>query len=149
MGIEFDKEMVLDHPELDRHHAVLFARLASAVGTLDGTTAEVESAVSRFADELLSHLAGEEALMEETAFPDRKRHRSAHELFVADFLQMRTELREKGPTPLVAEWIRTRIPEWLRFHVRVNDSVFAAHLARRRPQPGDARQRTPDRRFRS
>lgn len=144
MSSEFTSEMVLDQPELDREHALLMTRLGNLAGALDGSRAEAEEAAAAFADQLMAHLAAEEALMEETLYPERGRHKSAHELFVADFLQMREELREKGLTPLVVGWVQTRIPEWLRFHIRVNDVPLAAHLARRRPQPGDALRRKGD-----
>lgn len=145
MSTDWTREMALDHEELDRQHASLFARLGTVSALLDaGTRAELERAVSALGDELMAHLASEEALMEETLYPERGRHKSAHELFVADFLRLREELREKGPTPFVAEWLRIRIPEWLTFHIRVNDAPLVAHLARRRPQPGDARPRNGD-----
>jgi hemerythrin len=145
MSIDFTAEMVLENAELDRQHAILFARLQGIAALLDGALRpEIEQAVATLGDDLMAHLSAEEALMEETLYPERARHKSAHELFVADFLQMRDELREQGPTPPVMQWLTVRIPEWLRFHIRVNDAPLAAHLARRRPQPGDARQRKGD-----
>lgn len=144
MAADWTHDLILDVEDLDRPHAVLVARLATAGALLDAPRAELEQAVSAFIDDLMAHLAAEEALMEETLYPERARHKSAHEMFVSDLLQLREELREKGPTPVVGEWIRTRIPEWFRFHVKVNDAPLAAHLARRRPQPGDARQRKGD-----
>ena len=144
MSADLTPDLLLDQPDLDRNHALLLARLGRIAAALDGPRPEIEAAASAFADELMAHLAAEEALMEETLYPERGRHKSAHELFVADFLQMREELREKGPTPVVEEWVRTRIPEWLRFHIRVNDAPLAAHVARRRPQPGDVVRRKGD-----
>ncbi len=143
---EWTRELAVDHDDLDRQHAVLFARLATVADLVErALRPELERAVAALGDELFAHLAFEEALMEEARYPDRGRHKGAHELFVADFLQMRDELREQGPTPPVAEWLRVRIPEWLRFHIRVNDAPLAAFLAHRRPQPGGA-QRKGDRR---
>ena len=144
MSSEFTSEMVLGQKDLDREHALLMTRLGNLAAALDGSGVEAAEAADAFADQLMAHLAAEEALMEETLYPERRRHKLAHELFVADFLQMRGELREKGLTPLVVGWVRTRIPEWLRFHIRVNDVPLAAHLARRRPQPGDTSRRKGD-----
>jgi hemerythrin-like metal-binding protein len=138
MSAEWTRELVLDHELLDRQHALLFARLTAAGGSLDEDRAAVERAVAAFADELVAHIAMEESLMDETRFPERVRHKAAHDLFMADLGQLRAELRDKGPTPLVAEWLRVRIPEWLRFHIRVNDARLAAHVARREAQPGGA-----------
>ncbi len=70
--------------------------------------------------------------MDETLYPERVRHKSAHELFVADFEKVRGELHGSGGTPVVADGLRRRVPEWLRFHIRVNDAPFGDYLARRR-----------------
>jgi hemerythrin len=129
---DWSPELTLNHELLDEDHVEIFRRITAAAAVLDGPTARVEEAVAALADALVTHLATEERLMEESLYPERARHRSAHELFMADFLQMRDELREKGPTPLVSDWIRRRIPEWLRFHIRVNDLPFGLHLSRRR-----------------
>ncbi len=141
MAAEWTPELTVNDELLDAQHVEIFRRLADASSALERTRVEAESAVAAFADVLLSHVASEEQLMEETLYPERVRHRSAHEMFVSDFTRMRAELAEKGPTPLVAEWLRVRIPEWLRFHIRVNDAPFGEYLARRRAQGGEPRTR--------
>lgn len=145
MTVGWSPELTLNDELLDTQHVDLFRRLTDASAALDGPRASLDAAVATFADALIAHLAAEERLMDDTLYPERIRHRSAHELFVADLGQMRAELEKKGPTPAVAEWIRTRLPEWLRFHIKVNDVPFGAFLARRRQQnPGDARLRRDD-----
>jgi hypothetical protein len=44
---------------------------------------------------------------------------------------MRGALRDDGPTPETRDWITRRIPEWLRFHISVNDFPLGVFLARR------------------
>lgn len=140
MTVGWSPELTLNQDLLDSQHVDLFRRLADAAAALDGARASLDAAVESFSDALIAHLSVEERLMEETLYPERTRHRSAHEMFVADLSQMRAELRDRGPTPVVADWLRTRIPEWLRFHIRVNDLPFGEYLARRRSQhPSDAR----------
>jgi len=141
MSSDWTHDLVVNHEVLDRQHATLFARLARAEAALDGPAAEVDRALSAFADDLMAHLANEERLMEETLYPDRGRHRSAHEMFVSDLVQLRGELQQKGSSEVVADWIRTRIPEWLRFHIRVNDAPLAAYLSRQAERQGDTRPR--------
>lgn len=142
MASEWSPDLTVNHELLDEQHVDLFRRIRDAVAALDGARASFEAAVASLSDALLAHLAVEERLMDETLYPERTRHRSAHEMFVADFGQMRAELAAKGPTPAVAEWVRVRIPEWLSFHIRVNDVPFGEFLARRRSQqPGEARRR--------
>ncbi|MGC3996268.1 MAG: hypothetical protein QM767_01515 [Anaeromyxobacter sp.] len=60
-----------------------------------------------------------------------------------DLNQLGGELAQKGPTPLVAEWLRVRVPEWLRFHIQVNDARLAEHLLRRRANAGRPRRPMP------
>jgi hemerythrin len=136
---EWTPDLTLNHELLDDQHVEIFRRLGDAGRALDGPAARVEKAVQALADALVTHLAAEERLMNEALYPERTRHRSAHELFMADFEQMRDELRRLGPTPMVAEWIRHRIPEWLGFHIRVNDAPLGAFLARRRAVGAPAR----------
>jgi hemerythrin len=142
---DWSPDLTLNHEVLDDDHVEIFRRISEAVAVLDGSTAGVEKAVAALADALVTHIATEERLMNESLYPERARHRSAHELFMADFLQMREELREKGPTPLVADWIQRRIPEWVRFHIRVNDLPFGVYLSRRRAHHDAGRAAAADR----
>lgn len=144
---DWTPDLTLNHELLDLQHVELFRSLSAAAEAVDGPAAGVEAAVAAVADVLVTHFATEEAAMDEALYPERARHRSAHELFMADFLQMRDELRRQGPTPVVADWIGRRIPEWLAFHIRVNDNPLGAYLARRRSQqptrPAKDRSRRP------
>lgn len=127
-------ELKLNHPLLDGQHAEIFDRLGALAAALAGPRAELDAALAALADALVTHLASEEQLMDEVAYPERVRHKSAHELFMADFLQFRETLRDEGPTPMVIDWVRNRLPEWLRFHISVNDYPLGVFLARRLAQ---------------
>ena len=136
------KELRLDHPDLDRQHGELFGLLESAAAAFDlGDRAELLTALARFTEALLTHTAEEDRLMEASLFPDRGRHRQAHELFLADLERLRLEVEAGGATPVVDEWLRLRVPEWLRFHVAVNDTKVAQHLATHRATPSRAARR--------
>ena len=132
MSASWSQELKLNHAELDRDHADLFRLVEAAAARAEsGTRPEVEAAVQAFCDVLLAHLSSEDAVMDDTLYPERGRHKLAHELFTRDVMQLREELREKGPTPVIVEWLRTRVPEWLRFHILANDLPLATHLAGR------------------
>jgi hemerythrin len=129
---EWSPELTLNNELLDEQHVDLFRRLAAAADALEGPREALDAAVAAFADALVGHLAVEERLMDETLYPERVRHKSAHELFIADFEKLRADLRAFGTTPAVVDGLQRRVPEWLRFHTRVNDAPFGAFLARRR-----------------
>lgn len=140
MSATWSPELTLNHAELDRQHTDLFRLVeAAAVAADTGTRGEAERALQVFADALLDHLSAEEAVMDETLYPERGRHKLAHEMFTRDFMQLREELREKGTTPVVVSWLRTRIPEWLRFHILANDVPLATHLSARGALPRSTR----------
>jgi hemerythrin len=134
---DWTPDLTLNHDLLDAQHVEIFRKLRDAAEVLDGPVARVEAAVAALGETLVTHLAAEERLMDEVLYPERIRHRSAHELFTADFLRMRDELTQHGATPLVADGLRRRIPDWLRFHIRVNDLPFGAFLARRSARVGE------------
>lgn len=135
MTRDWTPEVTLNHELLDRQHVEIFRRLQQAVAALDRSRADLEAAVAGLADALVDHVAVEERIMDETLYPERVRHRSAHEMFLADFGKLRDELRAQGPTASVAEGLRVRVPEWLRFHIRVNDQPLGLFLVRRQ-KPG-------------
>ena len=136
MSSEWTPELTLNHELLDAQHAEIFRCLAALADALSGPKDALEPALTALSDALVTHLAAEEQLMADVLYPERARHKSAHELFMADFLQMRETLREEGASPAVDDWVRRRIPEWLRFHISVNDFPLGVFLARRRGQPG-------------
>ena len=135
---DWTSQLTLNHELLDAQHAEIFRSLARLADALAGPRDALEEAVAAVSDALVTHLATEERIMEEALYPERTRHKSAHDLFMADFLQMRELLRIDGPSPAVADWVTRRIPEWLRFHISVNDHPLGVYLARRRAAQGDS-----------
>jgi hypothetical protein len=49
-----------------------------------------------------------------------------------DFVQLVGELRSAGLSVPVVEWMTLRVPEWLKFHIQVNDRPLGRYLAARR-----------------
>lgn len=144
MSTEWTPELTVNDELLDRQHVALFRLLSDATAALGVGRDVLEIAVTAFADEILDHVATEEGLMDDTSYPERSRHKTAHEMFVADLVQVRCELGRAGATPNVVEWLRVRAPEWLRFHIRTNDAPLGAFLVRRRAQQAGGRVRRPE-----
>ncbi len=145
-AVPWTADLVIHHETLDAQHAGLFRLLdAAAVAFEQGGKRDLVRAVEAFTEAMLEHTASEEALMEESLYPDRGRHRVAHEVFLTDLRQLAAELDATGPTPQVGAWVRVRLPEWLRFHIAANDAKFGQHLAHR-PAGGRAARRPDTRR---
>jgi hemerythrin len=137
---DWSPDLTLNHEVLDEQHVQIFRRLAEASQAIGGPAPRVAAALDALADALATHVSTEERIMAEALYPERARHRSAHELFMADFARMRDEVRRHGVTPLAVDWLTRRIPDWLGFHIRVNDLPLGAFLARRRALGTEARE---------
>ena len=121
-------------------------RAAAAVGAARivlGTAAYrdvdlLDAAVAELGDYLMAHFAAEESFMEQASYPERARHKAAHDIFMQDFTQLVRELAMAGLSPLVRQWIVARVPEWIRFHIHANDIQLGRFLASRKFRPDGA-----------
>lgn len=132
-------ELSVGFEEIDAQHRLVLRCVDALVATAQGgSAAAARDALTVLGDELLGHFASEEALMAEAAYPDRGKHKAAHDLFMQDFAQLSAELQALGLAPPVQNWIEKRVPEWIRFHILVNDVPLGRFLATRRPRPEHA-----------
>lgn len=132
-------ELVSGFEEIDGQHAVLCQRLEAALEAVHvDSLAATKRALQALEDYLVAHFAAEERFMAAAAYPERGRHKSAHDLFMQDFAQLVAELEVTGLSVPVVEWITRRVPEWLKFHIRVNDLPLGRFLSASRFQPDTA-----------
>jgi hemerythrin len=134
---------ILGARDLDAPHADLLRRAAELA---EAAHARDDRRAVQIGDGLLEatavHFAFENDLMEQTSYPDRAPHRSAHDLFLQDLHLMVEELEEAGVTPRVVEWSTGRLPQWFRYHIEKNDRPLARHVqgvAARSGAPGKPR----------
>lgn len=115
----------VQHGAIDDSLRELDARAAA------GDAAGAGRVLERLWDEVVSHFATEEQLMELHAYPERNAHRSAHQLFLEDLRQLAAELAARGCVEEVVSWARQRLPQWVTFHVETNDHPLVRFLARK------------------
>jgi hemerythrin len=146
MSGRLPSELSVGFEEIDGQHRLLLGDLEIARAAVDGGDVEaVKAALAAVGDAFVSHFAAEESLMAESGYPDRGKHKGAHDLFLEDLAQLGRELETLGLSPLARHWVTTRLPEWTRFHIQVNDAPLGQFLAARRFRPrgvsrGDAPQ---------
>jgi hemerythrin len=142
MSTCFPRELVVGFEAIDDQHRELLERLeAAGIAAATGDAGATRTALALVGDVLVAHFAAEEVFMAESLYPDRARHKAAHDLFLQDFAQLSREL-EGGLSDAVLHGIATRVPEWIKFHIRVNDVPLAEYLAARRFRPRPAQTRT-------
>ncbi len=133
-------ELVSGFEEIDGHHRVLFQRLETAAKAAQADDlARTKIVLAELGDDLAAHFGAEESLMNASGYPERGRHKSAHDLFMQDFAQLTRELATTGLSVPTVQWISTRVPEWVKFHVQVNDVPLGRYLASKRFRPEIAR----------
>jgi hemerythrin len=142
MSYRLPPELVVGYEEIDLQHRTLFERLDAvlAAAKADDVKAARET-LAKLSDYLMAHFGAEESFMAATHYPERGRHKSAHDLFMQDFSQNVAELRTTGLSVPVMQWLTARVPEWVKFHIQVNDVPLGRYLAakRFRAQPEAAR----------
>lgn len=141
MSARLPPDLSVGFEELDGQHRHLLQAVEAARLSLEKGLAAVKAALAELGDAYVSHFAQEEALMNESAYPERGKHKGAHDLFMQDFAQLGREVEAFGLTPLTEHWIAKRLPDWTTFHIQMNDAPLGRYLATRRlrPQPGAAR----------
>lgn len=118
---------------LDSQHQPLLDRLDAAIASARaGDVAGTRQALATLSDFLIAHFAAEELFMAEAAYPERAPHKTAHDLFIQDFMSLTRELDAGDLTPRLVHWISERVPGWLKFHIQVNDVPLGRYLARQR-----------------
>jgi hemerythrin len=128
-------ELICGYRDIDAQHRAILdrleaTRLAAGADDLAGT----KQALVVLGDALMGHFQAEEALMSESAYPERGRHKVAHDIFLQDFHLLTREIEAMGICPPTLSWLSTRLPEWLKFHIQVNDLPLARFLSARQNQ---------------
>ncbi|HET9596330.1 MAG TPA: hemerythrin family protein [Anaeromyxobacteraceae bacterium] len=130
MTMRLTPELTCGFEEIDGQHRTLLQRVDAAVqAAKSDDLPATRSALSALGDYLASHFTAEESLMSANTYPERSRHKSAHDLFMQDFAQLQREVESTGLALPNVLWISTRMPEWVKFHIQVNDIPLGRYLA--------------------
>jgi hemerythrin-like metal-binding protein len=139
MTARLPAELTVGFEEIDGQHRDLLDAIDRVRASLDGEPGTLRAALAALNDRFIAHFAAEEAFMDASGYPDRGKHRSAHDLFMQEVARQARELELYGLTPPAREWVENGLPEWTKFHVRVNDVPLGIYLRARRFEPGVAR----------
>jgi len=126
------RELLVGHEVMDAEHRVIMRWVAEVRDRVDaGDAAGAALALAGLWDATVGHFASEEAIMEEFAYPERRAHAGAHQLFLGDLKELISELGEHGLAEDVVGWAKGRVPEWITFHIETNDAPLARFVLRR------------------
>lgn len=135
--IAWGPELHVGWDEMDAQHKEIIVRVADLHDRVEeGDEFGAQAALAALSDTMVLHFATEQDLMERSSYPDRSAHKGAHDLFLQDLQALTAEMDEVGLTEQVGDWVRTRMTEWITFHIRTNDLPLGRHLARLRHRSG-------------
>ncbi len=138
--MDWDPRFAVGVPQIDQQHQELFAR----IGRLDaamrkGEREEVSRMLGFLGEYVVEHFGCEEREMKAHAFPFFTIHKTAHDRFVQQFLEIKAEYEATGETPWLSIKVHKVVMKWLREHILGMDQQLAHHLN----APVGARARVP------
>ncbi len=126
--IEWNKELELGIPEIDKQHKKLVDMLNNFYTELEeGHKREAAEHFLKELEEYLSyHLDYEENYMEEIGFPELENHKKAHEMFKKIFIEEK-ERYLNGDEKALREIIAFAF-SWLFSHIMKTDRKYAKYI---------------------
>ncbi len=135
--VEWGPDLSVGWEEIDAQHREILVRVSDLHARVDeGDEFGAQAALDALADTVVLHFATEQDLMDRSSYPERAAHRRAHDLFLQNLHELAAVLDEVGLTEDVLDWARSRMTEWLTFHIQTNDLPLGLHLRRLRTRPG-------------
>lgn len=132
MPLEWSPALSVGIEEIDGQHRELFRRAGRLLDAVrEGHAAEIGELVQYLHEYAVTHFGAEEAAMREARYQGYVRHKTEHDRFIADLLDIPEERDDRGDA-FVAPWLDRWLAAWLRSHVSGTDAEFGRFLARRR-----------------
>lgn len=76
-----------------------------------------------------THFANEEKMMQEAHFPPYHMHKKAHDLFLGELKEVITIWNEEQSIGPIDQFMRFKLPRWMKDHISTMDYVTAGFLA--------------------
>lgn len=130
MGVQWTPDLAVGVKLIDEQHQELFKRVDSLLGAMrEGKGKSVLDPVVQFLGQYtVDHFSMEERLMAQHKYPDAGAHKAAHEAFIKDFGELRSQLQAQGASSTTVIQTQRRLVDWLRDHIGKVDKKLGAFL---------------------
>jgi len=130
MAYTWSSALETGHPLIDSQHKELI-RMVNELFE-ECTHGHAADQISKTVDFLFSytkkHFSEEEALQQQSGYPDYQNHRQLHEDLFKKVAGLSAELKVSGPTPTLINKIIREVGDWLVSHIQHQDTKVAAHI---------------------
>jgi hemerythrin len=130
MAYTWNSTLETGHLLIDSQHKELIKTINELVDAChQGQAADQVSKTLNFLlDYTKRHFHDEEALQQQSNYPDYPNHHKLHEDFVQSVVSLAAELKQTGPTPQIINKIVSGVGNWLVQHIMQQDTQVAAHI---------------------
>jgi hemerythrin len=114
---------------VDGQHREIF-RLVQQVldmDTFSGRKEKIEAALSFLADYVVRHFSTEEALMNESEYPEMQQHTDEHKYLTNEVVKFMEFYSAEGSKISVSESMNNLVISWLNTHIKGSDKNFAGY----------------------
>ena len=130
MPLEWSPALSVGIEEIDAQHRELFRRAGRLLDAIRaGDAGEIDELVQYLHGYAVSHFGAEEAAMRAVGYPGYVRHKTEHDRFIADLLDLAEDMDDRGAA-FVAPRLDAWLTAWLREHVAGTDADLGRFLAR-------------------
>ena len=130
MARTWTPDLAVGNALIDAQHQELFKRinrLSEALKTGQAAT-ELPALLDFLGKYVVSHFAGEEALMKQYNYPTAGAHRRLHAEFLERFQSYQTQFAAKGAATSLILQFQKEAGDWLVTHISNTDKAFGAYL---------------------
>lgn len=130
MPIEWSLDLETGITEIDQQHRSIFDKINAMLEASRTGKAKQEVGVllTFLGDYVITHFQAEEKLMAECNYPHLDAHRSTHTLFVNDFIKLKKQFDQEGPSLSLTLATQRRVVDWLFDHIKMTDKAMANHI---------------------
>ncbi|HAD05185.1 MAG: hypothetical protein A2091_06710 [Desulfuromonadales bacterium GWD2_61_12] len=130
MGIQWTNDFLVGNPTIDRQHKELFRAFGELVDAcrLGKGKNKIEELLDFLEVYVIFHFDAEEKLMEQSNYPGREAHRTAHAGFISQLKELKIMFGKDGASMELLITTNETVLRWLIEHIRKTDTALGAYL---------------------
>ncbi len=130
MRIEWTDDLSTNFPEIDEQHRELIKRINVLLETCAGnkTRAELGQVIDFLEEYVVNHFTSEENRMLDMNYPEYRRHKAEHAVFIERVDDLKRKFRDEGAGADVLHLATRTLMEWLEVHIRRTDRQLGRFL---------------------
>lgn len=130
MAIEWKEDLAVGIKEIDDQHKELFGKVGALFDACSAGKGKenIDPIIKYLQDYVVLHFGAEEKLMTKYAYSDYTAHKTQHDQFIKDFLNLKENIEKNGVSGLTIVQLNQTLVDWLIKHIRKTDKAFGAFL---------------------